>query len=896
MRYKLANYNSKNNYYLTTSFDKITSVNEKFLAFTGYSKDEIIKKDISWLFMNLLKLPKGKFEQLDFEGKAEGFLFTKSFQPREVAISITQSLNRKSEKNYLINEIPNSRIYAKFPNIEYLNKLKDVGIAVLLADNFKLLIANQYFLDYQNEPYNKIENSCGKSLNEICTGWIGSKAYFTCKKVVETGEVYINKDGFFGGLPRGKTYWDITFVPMIERNEVKYIVVIVKDATETVLSREKIEKENAVIKNQYEQLEAQIKIKENKKKKFANSLEYIRDQIHSTLDFDELMQRIIAEASNTLGCNRSVVAMLQGDEWIVNYVYGYPKNIIGVILKGIYKRIATLAVKSEKPLIINDMLNDSRIGPNEGIKAASVKSTILVPLIVGGQTIGVIAFNYYNKTKHFGEYDIEFAQNLASAISMSLQNVKLYEKACLELAERKKAEEKNQWNKQRAEILWKVAEKLLASEKPQDIIEELCIKVMDFLDCGAFFNYLIDEDKSKLYLNASAGVPKEIYKEIEWLDYDSSACGYVALDGSKVVLENVQESNDAKANLIRPFEVRAHACHPIMEQNKVIGTLSFCTKKKDSFNEDELALMKAVADQVAIAISRMRTERLLIKQQQIIISAEREKSEALKKAIEMKDEFLSIISHEFKTPLTVINSAVQAMQVICRNELSVKARGFLGKILQNSNRQLKLVNNLLDVTRMDAGHFKVNKQNIDIVFLTKSIIESIKVFAEQKSINLSFKSDLLKKVVALDEEKYERVLLNLLSNAIKYTPEGKSINVRLFQKKIKRDYKVCVQVIDKGLGIPEDKQELIFERFEQVDRSLSRQAEGTGIGLYLVKMFVEMMDGEITFESKEAKGSKFTIMLPIEKVKENLNKKDIKEMTDNRLTQATAIEFSDLYI
>lgn len=281
--------------------------------------------------------------------------------------------------------------------------------------------------------------------------------------------------------------------------------------------------------------------------------------------------------------------------------------------------------------------------------------------------------------------------------------------------------------------------------------------------------------------------------------------------------------------------------------------------------------------------------------QKELLKVEKEKTETLKKAIEMKDEFISLISHEFKTPLTVINSAIQTMELICKNELSYKAKGFLNKIRQNSNRQLKLVNNLLDVTRINAGHLKNNQKNMDIVFLTKSITESIAIYAEQKSIRLSFSSTLVKKVIGIDEEKYERILLNLLSNAVKFTPEGKSVTVKVFQKIVKGKCKVYLQVRDKGVGIPHDKKKLIFERFGQVDSSLTRQSEGTGIGLTLVKMLVEILGGEITLESKEGMGCMFTIILPTRKVK-GTPIEQIKEINDNRLIQATTIEFSGIYL
>lgn len=295
-----------------------------------------------------------------------------------------------------------------------------------------------------------------------------------------------------------------------------------------------------------------------------------------------------------------------------------------------------------------------------------------------------------------------------------------------------------------------------------------------------------------------------------------------------------------------------------------------------------------------VGVNRDITEQK--EQQELLTRNQEEKYRVLQQTIEMKDEFLSLVSHEFRTPLTVIISAIQAMEVICKSELSNKAKGFLNKIRQNSYRQLKLVNNLLDITQINSGRFKIRKSNFDIVFLSRSITESISVFAEQKSIDLSFSTTLKKKFICIDDEKYERILLNLLSNAIKFTPKGKSINVKVSQRVIKGKYKVCIQVKDEGIGIPNDKKETIFERFGQVDNSITRQAEGTGIGLSLVKMMVELLGGEITLESKEGVGSTFTVILPAEKSKDAPIEPVQNERTNDRLIQAMNIEFSDIYM
>lgn len=290
---------------------------------------------------------------------------------------------------------------------------------------------------------------------------------------------------------------------------------------------------------------------------------------------------------------------------------------------------------------------------------------------------------------------------------------------------------------------------------------------------------------------------------------------------------------------------------------------------------------------------KVEREKLLKEQQQTLLEVENKKVENLKSIIKMKDEFFSFISHEFKTPLTVINSAIQAMEILCRNELTEKSKQYLARIRQNTYRQLRLVNNLLDISRAEAGYLKVNKNNQDIVFVTRSIIDSISQYAIQKEVYLKFETNFTEKTIAIDEEKYERILLNLLSNAIKFTPKGKNICVRLSQRK----KMIHIEIEDEGVGVPKDKQELIFDRFGQVNSNLTRNSEGTGIGLALVKLLVQSLDGDITLTSDEGAGSTFIVKLPNIKIRDQSIQEQMKMLaTDNRLIQAVAIEFSDIYL
>lgn len=290
---------------------------------------------------------------------------------------------------------------------------------------------------------------------------------------------------------------------------------------------------------------------------------------------------------------------------------------------------------------------------------------------------------------------------------------------------------------------------------------------------------------------------------------------------------------------------------------------------------------------------RKNTENKIKDQQELLLKAEVSQRETLEKALVMKDQFISLISHEFKTPLNVIYSAIQLIECVYFNQISDRVKELIGSIKINTFRQLRLANNLLDITKLNSGNFKLNMKNIDIVFLTEVITESAELYADQKNIKIYFSSNMKSKTISIDEEKFERIILNILSNAIKFTENGGTVIVSLNEDK-ELDL-VQIKITDTGIGIPKDKQELIFERFGQVDSNLSRQAEGTGIGLSLVKLLVNILEGTVEVESELGVGSTFTIKLP---AKEEMLPDQVEECLDfdNRLVNEIKVEFSDIYL
>ncbi len=443
-----------------------------------------------------------------------------------------------------------------------------------------------------------------------------------------------------------------------------------------------------------------------------------------------------------------------------------------------------------------------------------------------------------------------------------------------------------------ARLLQSISTELIYEDDVQKTYEKLidaAVQIMHSQFATLQILHTGDDGEDRLQLLASRGFSPQAASFWQWIAIDSgSAYGEALRKGYPIGVANVMECDffkGAEDEIIHlKTGINSVQTIPLHSRNgKLLGIMSTHWKDPHKPSERELRLLDVLARQAADLIERRQTEKELLE-------AEKEKTQSLEKAMEMKDEFLSFISHEFRTPLNVINAAVQAMNLFCANEISDKAKNYIEIIKQNTYRQLRLINNLLDMTRANAGRMKINKRNADIVSLTRSIADSVSGLAAQRGVELGFKSTYTKKIIRIDDEKYERIIMNLLSNAIKFTPEGKSIVVKL------RPFKgrICVEVKDEGIGIPPERIDMIFDKFGQVDSLLSRRAEGAGIGLALTKKFVIELGGEISVKSKAGKGSTFTVYLPNEKATGENNKSLMAELTGNRLVETANIEFSDI--
>lgn len=357
-----------------------------------------------------------------------------------------------------------------------------------------------------------------------------------------------------------------------------------------------------------------------------------------------------------------------------------------------------------------------------------------------------------------------------------------------------------------------------------------------------------------------------------------SPCWQKYHQGFILVVEDVEKTymlENCLLNFLRTNQIRAKVVAPIIFENKLWGLLiAHQCHGPRQWTESEKALLSSIAEQLAIAINQSQlmdslreATRKLTQEKQTLEQRVIERTMALREALlaaeaasRIRNEFLATISHELLTPLTYVIGMSSTLLRWPLGELTPRQREYLQTIHDSGERLLEMINDILDLSQIQAGKTVLNICEFSLTRLAENIVNSLleKSTNAKVILKLDVQVNPRHDQFSADPGRIEQIIWNLLTNAIKFTPEGGTVTLRFWVE----DNTVIFQVEDTGIGIPEEKLPLVFEKFQQVDASYRRPYEGTGIGLALTKQLVELHRGRIEVESTVGVGSIFTVWIP----------------------------------
>lgn len=522
------------------------------------------------------------------------------------------------------------------------------------------------------------------------------------------------------------------------------------------------------------------------------------------------------------------------------------------------------------------------------LRELKIKSYICVPLRVWDRILGSILLVSAESGRRYNPTDLDLAEELARRAASAIENARLY----------REAKDATQNLREAIVILGEQQRQLRTLQQLTNLLNQRLtdlpglLRVMVGAVCdaipGAQFCFIIlhNPQCNRLVLSVTAGMGTEkLHLEDAFAPEDGLLSHVFATGESQLIQRKtlLAEAEKHKAKITSNYALQTSelpaSLYAVPIESVQAGRLGVLAvgnwEDEKAFDEEDRNLLVAVGEQAAIAIDNARLintleereERLelqneILSQQNQELELQRQQIQLqnlqLMEAARLKSEFLATMSHELRTPMNAIIGFSQVMLRQRHSKLTGHQGDMLERILNNGKHLLMLINEILDLSQIEAGRMELQLEELHLGHIVGATVEGLRSLAIEKHLYLEFYSDLQNPNVLNDRVRLRQILVNLLSNAIKFTQTG-GIEVRIWELPSDR---IVLSVKDTGIGISSDNLDHIFEEFRQLDQGLQRKYEGTGLGLAITKSLVELMQGTIEVKSQLNEGSTFCVEFP----------------------------------
>ncbi|WP_017651243.1 response regulator [Fortiea contorta] len=623
-------------------------------------------------------------------------------------------------------------------------------------------------------------------------------------------------------------------------------------------------------------------------------LNTVTNTIRSALDYRQILQAIVNTVGHMLEVDVCLLRPFQ-DERLSEEGFIYQKansEENGTALSSFpaASLLAQTVWETREVQVISNVADDERIQRDVvelrqrsvAFATANICSSLIVPLICQQELMAVLALHQCQKPRIWRDDEVQLVSMVADQAALALSQAYAYEQVRA-LAKREA-------------LINTITTAIRSSLDPQDIFAAITEQLGQALQVdGCVLSLWTEEDEFVqcvgLYESSPSLEDAVELTQAEDLEDDyklrhrlpdsqvpireNPVLQEILRTHEPVVIADMSSCYSALKGFDLPLKMAARSLMvvPLLADGKCIGSITLRVGSQVRlWLASDIELAKAVAVQAAIAV-----------QQSHLYQKTREQAERLLQLDKQKTEFFQNISHEFRTPITLIQGPLES--AVGTGEGLSHAQSAIA--LRNSRRLLRLVNQLLDLQRLDAGRMQPNFRPCDLVEFVSQIVESFRPYCEKKALSLVTELGVCPPVY-LDMEKFDKVVYNLLSNAMKFTPEGGTITVKV----LSTGDRCTLQVQDTGIGIVPQQIPQLFERFRQAEGSENRSYEGSGLGLALVKELVELHGGTVTVDSVYGAGTSFTIELVTGN--KHLPPEQLLETPAELKTSRASVELADL--
>ncbi len=625
-----------------------------------------------------------------------------------------------------------------------------------------------------------------------------------------------------------------------------------------------------------ENIELQREIAERKRaeaaeaeqRRLAEALLEVSNALNATLDLDKLMENLLVQIADVLPYNTANVMVLRGEQVEIVASKGYgeysslqrERRYFIRDMKSIRRMMET-----GEPLIIpdtavNDLWFDAEGSPH-------VKSWAGAPITVKGDLVAFLALNNDIANSYQPEQEGRLTA-FASQAAIAFENARLYEEV----------------NKRVDELtsLYEISQAVTSTLDLEETLTIITESIKQRLHVDAASVGLVSETSDNIWFAAASGKAAE-YVKGKRIAMGQGIIGWVAKNGEplSVLDTSKDERHFADFDNKSGFQAQAILCVPLIAKGQTIGAMEAINKIDGTFDEEDLRLLTRLVGPATTAIDNARlfeqAQQEIIERKRAEAALEAERSQLarrvdertadlqaanaeLARAARLKDEFLASMSHELRTPLNAVLGISEALQEGVYGPLNEKQIGSLGSIEESGRHLLALINDILDLSKVEAGKLNLQIVPVQVESICQASLRIIKQDAHKKRLKVHTSFDSAVTTVRGDERRVKQILVNLLSNAVKFTPEEGEIGLEVVGDNA--NMQVHITVWDSGIGISDSDQERLFQPFVQLDSRLSREYAGTGLGLSLVSRMMALHEGTIRVQSEVGVGSRFTVTFP----------------------------------